>query len=177
MQIIVSCSNFSASPILHFHSTILFNFITGAGLFSAYPNMTFHHRGLLNHYHHTIDRLLPPLPPASTQDALAKYARCGFDIRVTPSCWADDEHVCIWDKNCPHTPRNIEDDSCLYMTLRRPEETSRTRMRQGRVTDEVSRNGWYQLGWVLGGESCGGNVATLEGYVSCHPEYCANWRI
>jgi hypothetical protein len=48
MDVVVTNSLFTAGPIFHFHSTQLYNFITGNRLFSAYPEMMCNLQGLFN---------------------------------------------------------------------------------------------------------------------------------
>jgi hypothetical protein len=60
----------SCSPIgtiFNFHLTLVMNWISGDGLFSAYPRLTSLKRGLVNPTVLTLCNYVPPLPPSNVQ--------------------------------------------------------------------------------------------------------------
>lgn len=177
VDVIVSNSFFAAAPVFNFHSTPLFNFITGNGLFSAYPEMTCNYRGLFNPRRFTLGNHAPALPPAHVKHALLKYVRRGFDIRRNPSSWEEGTpHVCEADINCPHTCRNIEDRGCLYVTFCDSKENMRVGMRTGSVTVDACRGTRLRLLWQLGGQPCRkgkDGKKGLEGFITCRPVFNA----
>jgi hypothetical protein len=77
MDVVVANSLFTAGPIFHFHSTQLYNFITGNGLFSAYPEMTCNLQDLFNPRRFTLKQFAPALLPASVRLAIMKYVQRG----------------------------------------------------------------------------------------------------
>jgi hypothetical protein len=172
MDVIVANSEFTAGPIFDFHSTLLFNFITGNGLFSAYPVMTCRLRGLFNPRRFTLKQFAPALPPANVRHGLMKYVHRGFDIRRNPSSWPNDcPHICCRDVNCPQTTRNVEDTGCLYVTFRNPGEDSGLGMRSESVTRDTCRGTGYCLMWHLGGRPCGDKKRGIDNFITCRPEY------
>lgn len=65
IDLIISATRFSISPIFRFHSTVVMNFMTGTAIFSAYPNLTCRMRGNINPTVLTLDQQPPAFPPAS----------------------------------------------------------------------------------------------------------------
>ncbi|KAG1856864.1 hypothetical protein C8R48DRAFT_775805 [Suillus tomentosus] len=138
----------SLMPLFKSHSTLAMNFVSHAGVFSAYPVMTAEHRALLNPlmWHKKIC-------PLACLLALAKYTARGFDIQSTGySQWTT--HLCHLSTQCPLCLRSTTDRACMRFSF-----------------DEFpDRSGWRFLGsenshaiiWCLGGSSCEtGNDAVL----------------
>ena len=48
IDIVTSATISTITPIFHFHSTVVFNWISADGFFSAYPKLTCAHHGLTN---------------------------------------------------------------------------------------------------------------------------------
>ena len=83
IYVVMSASEFSIAPILRFHCSVVYDFIMGKGLFSAYPGMTGRYRGVVNPYQFTVVDCHPPLPGLLVRQALAKYeARCSTSVSI-----------------------------------------------------------------------------------------------
>ncbi|EGN93335.1 hypothetical protein SERLA73DRAFT_156308 [Serpula lacrymans var. lacrymans S7.3] len=78
IDVVVSSTSMSISPIFHFHSTAVMNFISGDGFFSAYPKLTGMYRSLTNANHYT----------------LFDYTTPHTNIMVTTKLGAMEEHWC-----------------------------------------------------------------------------------
>lgn len=174
VDLIVSATRFSVSPVFRFHTTVVMNFMTGTAIFSAYPEMTCRMRGLVNPSALTLDLEPPAFPPIEVRDALKKYAHRGFDIRYNPSCWNNDKHICTRTSSCPHTLRTVQDASCLVASIRSLDVETGISTRSESISDEVQTLGVYQIQWHLGGRSCDGKRIGMQGFVSCHAQYEPN---
>jgi hypothetical protein len=170
MDVILSASPFSLMPIMRFHSTLVMNCITGNGIWSAYPSRTCARQGICNPMVFTLDHIAPKLPPANVRSAFRKYARRGFDIRMGPTSWANDDHVCTKHGSCPQTFRTVEDWGCMYVSLRAIGEDTGLGSRKGSVSRDVSTEDAHVV-WLLGGRACNRYGPGLRGYISWRREY------
>lgn len=171
MDVVVANLPFSVAPIFCFHSTPLYNFITGNGMFSAYPKITCEHQGLFNPCWFTLNQFAPALPPTNVRHALFKYVTHGFDIRQNPASWPDDNHTCTVDKNCPHTTCNVEDSRCIFVTFWVVGENNCLNMKTHLVSRDICNGEGYCTFWHLGGRSCDGQKPRAQGFITCWPEY------
>jgi hypothetical protein len=157
VDIILSDRQASIYPIFFFHSTLVQNFISGTGFFSAYPTLTDMGRGIIN----PIGFWPGGEPTKNTKAALAKYSHRGFDIQASHAGWQDNskpKHKCHQSTICPHTMRNTTDGGCLFVPfLTGGERGTLCRLfAEGRV-----------IIWNLGGDGCDGNYKTLKPSVIC----------
>lgn len=171
MDLVVVNSPFPAAAVFQFHSTPVYNFITGQGIFSAYPKMTCQRRGLFNPRRFTLDKHPPTLPPTDIRYVLFKYIKRGFDIRQNPASWPDDTHTCSEHKTCPHTTQNVEDSGCMFVTFRQVGENDRLCMRTHSVNTDICNGEGYSMFWHLGGRACDGRKKTVQGWTTCRPVY------
>src|SRR6267154_1961444 len=117
VDVITSTSQSAIMPILHFHSTVVMNWISQDGIFSAYPKLTCSHHGLINPLSFTQNQFVPALPAAGARSALKKYFKRGFDIRRNPNCWPGDSHTCSISPSCPIMARNIIDRGTMFISF------------------------------------------------------------
>jgi hypothetical protein len=142
VDVVTSATASAITPIFHFHSTIVFNWISADGFFSAYPKLTCAHRGLTNPLSFTLNQFVPSLPPASTRSALMKYYKRGFDIRRNPG-----------------TTHNIVDKGTMFISFAddsHPNDKSRI----------LPYDNAYILFWYLGGPACGGQQRVCDSYIA-----------
>ncbi|KAF8180871.1 hypothetical protein BJ912DRAFT_855031, partial [Pholiota molesta] len=95
-------------PIVHFHSTVVMNYIASYGLVCLYPELTLGRRGVVNHQN----------IPHRVANSIQKYRERGFDIQTGLNAWdATREHECGVDATCPTTPRRLLDGSALFIAF------------------------------------------------------------
>ena len=100
IDIIAPFSNMSLGPVFETHSTIIMNFFTGAGFYSAYPLLTANQQAGINPNAMTI----PGCALIADMDAcLEKYMQRGVDMQLTPSAWSKCPHTCTLSMECLHT--------------------------------------------------------------------------
>lgn len=170
IDVIVSRTHSSIRPLFRFHSSQVMNCISGRGVFSAYPKLTFDGKGLTNPMSTRASPLMPNLPPESVRIAHKKYNSRGFDIRLNPSCWQGDNHICGRDPSCPHAVRNVTDSGCLFVQIR-AKGTDTVEKIQPHSASLISDVGDTpcNIAWYLGGEACRGTRPRTAGYVDCTP--------
>jgi hypothetical protein len=161
VDIVTSSSSSAISPIFHFHSTPVINWISPEGLFSAYPNLTCARRGLLNPMALDRTRFVPALPGTDVRHSLDKYNIRGFDIRRNPSCWPDDTHPCTFSAQCPIASRNVVDGGCMFVPF-----TEDFVGGLGETSKVLPYDSPYICFWYLGGPSCDGRRRVSDSYVS-----------
>lgn len=127
VDLILSAGPTALLPVLHFHSTVVMNYLSGRGFFSAYPVITDRSMSLINPLSFYPRAAIPP----KVHVCLAKYARRGFSIFSSPSQWevhpdpfASDvinntysPHACGVSGACPHTTRSTTDKHGLFVAL------------------------------------------------------------
>ncbi|KAF6747811.1 hypothetical protein DFP72DRAFT_918342 [Ephemerocybe angulata] len=77
-----SISTSSVAPVLFFHSTLLMNYVSGSGVVSFYPELTYDNLGLLNYSQH-FDELHKP-------GVLDRWEHVGMDICHDCRDWHQD---------------------------------------------------------------------------------------
>lgn len=171
IDIIVSKTQSSMRPIFKFHSTPVMNCITGSGIFSAYPGRTCNGQGLTNPMAIMENAYLPDLPSKSIRLALKKYRDRGFDIRLNPSCWPGDDHVCGRDPSCPHAIRSITDPGCLFLQLRSTgvDTVKKVLPNNPVITTDVGAAP-CDIVWHLGGNDCKGRRSRMYGFIDGRPQ-------
>jgi hypothetical protein len=180
VDIIVSARTSPISPIFYFHSTIVTNFISAHGIFSAYPRLTEMYRGLVN----PIAYAPRPKPTPKILGCMQKYRERGFEIRYNTTSWAISDatkagntikegmipHDCHRSYMCPHTVRTTFDNSCMFVPFRTVEYM--TKSREKKATHQAYK-GRYRITWNIGGPSCDDTYDTMRSFVvskgsSCH---------
>ena len=169
VDVVTASSPCAILPVFGFHSTPVFGWISGDGLFHAYPKMTCEGRGLTNPMTFTLKNFVPPLPPANVRSALEKYFYRGFNIHKNPRCWPEGlgkEHVCTSDVNCPHTARHILDSGTMFLKFARFDDSS------GILTPKevLPYRSPSILYWNLGGPSCDGERRVTESFITLKAE-------
>jgi hypothetical protein len=153
VDVINTTSPDAIAAIVGFHSTPVINWISGDGVFCAYPQLLSKRRGLVNPMGLTLPDFTPKLPPANVRACLKKYFDRGFDIRRNPSCWPGEEHDCTSSANCPHTTRSMIDRGTMYYRLKKSDEPAGIHMTEG-VDYRGPYCSRYIMYWSLGGPSC-----------------------
>jgi hypothetical protein len=107
IDLVVSRTESSSDNIFGFHSTVVMNFISGYGIFSAYPTLTLGHRGYVNPKFTQEGEI----EYRSIKNCIKKYESRGFTISgmfgVTRSCG--------FSNRCPHTIRSMYDGYSLFI--------------------------------------------------------------
>ncbi|KAF9549162.1 hypothetical protein CPC08DRAFT_648284 [Agrocybe pediades] len=155
INIIVSSNDNAIFPIFYFHSTCVMNFLSSAGIFCAYPELTFNLRNLPNSLHtQTANHA------RRFQACMKKYWARGFSTAKEVSKWKEfAHHTCYQNFNCPMTIRSTLDAGCFFLPVFDDAETAYS-----------GRSGWGAYGqggitWRLGGLPCNGNGKKVLGYV------------
>ncbi|KAK7037916.1 hypothetical protein R3P38DRAFT_2515719, partial [Favolaschia claudopus] len=111
INLMVMTSGNAAAAIFQFHSTIVMNYISGWGVFCAYPELTMSGKSIAN-----------PSALASERErkraiyCFDKYGERGIDHRGTLSdhkAWSS--HACGVDPSCPTTLRALHDSHSLFI--------------------------------------------------------------
>ncbi|KAK7016249.1 hypothetical protein R3P38DRAFT_2785894 [Favolaschia claudopus] len=143
IYLVVVADENAINVIFQFHATADMNFLSGYGLFCAYPNLTFNNKSYTN-------------PSAADSSGngynlkmlAKKLKRRGLEHRtrfVEHSQW--ETHVCGTEKNCPTTLRSMYDEAALFV----PFESVRTKS-----WSPTMYNGKNGVVWSLGGPPCNG---------------------
>lgn len=112
MQVISVTAQNPLKSLYKFHSTIVMNFISSRGIYSAYPRLTSEMRGLKNTYAIAYSAQ----PPQLVNACFDKYANRGIDLAPTLARWPEyDGHVCGISGSCPHTDRRLGDKHELFV--------------------------------------------------------------
>ncbi|KAH7931400.1 hypothetical protein BV22DRAFT_998736 [Leucogyrophana mollusca] len=144
IEIVVSITECAVRPVFQIHSTIVMNYITHNGFFSAYPKLTGQYRALFNVMSMRDARLV-----LGNMQALVKFQRRGFDVQSVATAWDEEDgipHECGNNVNCPHLLRSSDDAGCLWMTLDMADN----------VPDEFHCADEPVVLWCMGGEGCDG---------------------
>lgn len=111
VNVIISSSTSALLPIFSFHSTMVMNFISSTGIYSAYNHLTRSFQYIPNN---------PILFKNQTSRevmtrCLEKYHARGFQLRPP------NVHTCGWTADCPLTVRKLTDvDSFFFPFKKRP---------------------------------------------------------
>jgi hypothetical protein len=168
VDVITSTSQSAIMPILHFHSTVVMNWISQDGIFSVYPKLTCSHRGLINPLSFTHNQFVPALPAAGARSALKKYFERGFDIRRNPNCWPGDSHTCSISPSCPIMARNIVDRGTMFISF--------IDNSNGDSDIFIDKPGIlpydhpFILFWYLGGPACTGLQRVCDPFIAQRPD-------
>ncbi|KAJ7202999.1 hypothetical protein C8J57DRAFT_1038179, partial [Mycena rebaudengoi] len=137
---VVTCIGETAiMPVFYFHSTVVMNFISGGGLFCAYPALTTDHVSIptAGYYDPGINR--------SQMDAcFEKYTDRGFSfVTAASSNGNGGEHICYRDYCCPRTIRTLYDNGGLFVPF-------------GSTVEEhqIIYDKWHTVLWSVGGPAC-----------------------
>ncbi|KAJ7018225.1 hypothetical protein C8F04DRAFT_1199167 [Mycena alexandri] len=131
-----------AIAIFHFHSTIVMNYLTGFGLYCAYPSLTLSDVGVVN-----LPAVLRELGiRRNAEECFDKYRARGITlVNDVKKLWRHSLHECRRDAECPHTIRSTLDARGLYVALFQPTDAE----------DEYIARNRYATIWMLGGPMCG----------------------
>ncbi|KAK7040608.1 hypothetical protein R3P38DRAFT_2513997, partial [Favolaschia claudopus] len=131
----------AVDAIFRFHSTIVMNFISGYGVFSAYPALTLRKKSVANRA-----VLFDHISQDRADRCFEKYTGRGittkYDLREH-HLWSS--HVCGSDKSCPSTFRTLHDDGSLFVAF---ESTGAP------GTPPLFYNGSSSMLWSMGGTRC-----------------------
>lgn len=143
-------------PVFEFHTTVVMNFISADGFFSAYPSLTTERKALMNPL-----RIPDGRPTSKTVLCYRKYHDRGYDLSLTPIAWEKEEvkwHACQRSYTCPQTLRSTFDRGCLFTS-------SRLVCEHDIVEDVITPRCFKDrraVIWNIGSESCYGDRETLK---------------
>lgn len=100
VHVVSIVGNNAVLPLFQFHSTIVMNFISSHGLYSAYPRLTLARQGLIN--------VAGKLDQAQLV-CIEKYTQRGFTLGHRLPNSEYDTHQCGKDDSCPRTLRMLHD--------------------------------------------------------------------
>ncbi|RXW20831.1 hypothetical protein EST38_g5012 [Candolleomyces aberdarensis] len=153
INIIVS-TGMAVLPILHFHSTIVMNYISHHGLVCLYET-TMHHIGLIN--------FNKPIPK-SIMKCVEKYIDRGYQMWMR----LEDTHECGEDPCCPQTIRSLLDNHVMHI---------RFDGYQDKEVRELRRMDANHAVWRLAtGFACFKKTWDQTGFVACNTEYTVFYR-
>ncbi|KZP32486.1 hypothetical protein FIBSPDRAFT_944041 [Athelia psychrophila] len=105
VDLIVSAGRTALIPVLHFHSTVVMNYLSGSGFFSAYPVITDRGMSLINPLSFYPRAAVPP----KVLSCLVKYATRGFSVFSSPSQWeAHPDPFASDTVNKAYSPHNLK---------------------------------------------------------------------
>lgn len=111
VQIMVTESANPLAALFRFHSTVVMNFISAHGVYSAYPILTSQRRGLKNQYeltHHSQSH-------ETVRVCFDKYKERGYEIADNLSDWPEfNGHVCTLTGSCPGIDRYVDDRHAYF---------------------------------------------------------------
>lgn len=120
VQVVVSTTEDATKPVRGFHSSPVMNFISGQGIYCAYPILTGAYRGILNRNSVAWNAQLR----LETEACINKYRARGFMMEDDLSQWADFKgHICGRIGSCPSTRRGLNDKYILYRKVPLSEDT------------------------------------------------------
>ncbi|KAJ2917597.1 hypothetical protein MD484_g2750, partial [Candolleomyces efflorescens] len=141
-------------PILHFHSTLVMNYISYHGLVCLYET-TMHAIGLMNYNQ--------PFPEV-IQQCVQKYVSRGY----TMSMRLEDPHECGEDSCCPQTIRSLFDSHVLHIRFKGYQDIPVKQLRRSEANHAV---------WRLStGSECHEETWDNTGFVACNTEYTVMCR-
>ncbi|KAK6972184.1 hypothetical protein R3P38DRAFT_2469102, partial [Favolaschia claudopus] len=111
INVMVVAGDNAASAIFQFHSTIVMNYISGWGVFCAYPELTLEGKSITN-----LSVLTNEEQRKRATYCFDKYGERGIDHRKKLSdhrAWSS--HVCGVDPSCPTTFRALHDRTSLFI--------------------------------------------------------------
>ncbi|KAK6974078.1 hypothetical protein R3P38DRAFT_2584591 [Favolaschia claudopus] len=165
INVLVVSGDNAVESIFHFHSTIVMNFISGYGVFCAYPALTLRKRSVTNH-----SILSDQTSTNRARTCFEKYERrgiCHKDHLRHHVNWLGHRdhvdwsaHICGTDKACPSTFRTLHDDGSLFIPF--PSTTTP-------ASPPVIFNGVDSVVWSLGGSSCSPLPVGHESFVQTIP--------
>ncbi|KAK6993066.1 hypothetical protein R3P38DRAFT_2801068 [Favolaschia claudopus] len=99
------------TAIFHFHTTLVMNYISGYGVFCAYPELTLARLATTN-----TSVVVSETQRRRIGDCIDKYSARGFEMRDRLSDFVDhNPHLCGTDPLCPATIRSLHDSSSLFI--------------------------------------------------------------
>ncbi|KAK6992983.1 hypothetical protein R3P38DRAFT_2568245, partial [Favolaschia claudopus] len=141
INIIVMPADSAAGAIFQFHSTIVMNYISGWGVFCAYPDLTLRGKSVANH-----SALATEGQRNRAKTCFVKYGERGIDHQARLSDHKDwSSHVCGVDPSCPITLRALHDRASLFIPFKSVE------LKDG-LTPVY--DGMKSMVWSLGGSTC-----------------------
>ena len=109
IEIIVSKTESTCTPIFQFHSTAVMNFFNADGIFCAYPNHTLAYLSMVNP-----GRVYCDTFQLDNMDALRKYENRGFTYVPWPNESTNDGKT-------SYESRTLSDTSCMFIkTMKTP---------------------------------------------------------
>ncbi|KAJ7019259.1 hypothetical protein C8F04DRAFT_975950 [Mycena alexandri] len=142
-----------AAAVFHFHSTIVMNYLSGFGLYCAYPGLTLLDAGVMN---------LPVVlrdvrARGSAEECYEKYRDRGVTmVNDVKKLSGHGRHDCRRDAECPHTVRSTVDELGLYVELLQPTDAEEEYLARHR----------YATIWMLGGPMCGARGTYFGNFVA-----------
>lgn len=162
VDIIVSNTQSPIRPIFHFHSTAVMNYISGHGLFCAYPAWMRMRISVINPLLYSREHLpneQAPLGPRATE-CIAKYRDRGF--RCVGRSEIEHHQLGCRSPLCPNPDRYTHDGACLFVPFSDCQRTTAS----SRIT--VLQRTYllsHDVQWSLGSDSCADGFADTEAYV------------
>ncbi|KAI6100726.1 hypothetical protein EDD16DRAFT_1496369 [Pisolithus croceorrhizus] len=145
IDVVVSGTASAPSPIFHFHSTAVMNFISADTIFCTYPRLTLQQLSLMN-----AGALYDGGDMDDIGDAVQKYMRRGLHY-----VWCKDSHNI--SHTCKVATHIVTDSSTMWLNLNAAPQVTHT-------SHELFRQfGVLDMWWCLGGMPCGLEAAF------CHP--------
>ncbi|KAK7018845.1 hypothetical protein R3P38DRAFT_2783550 [Favolaschia claudopus] len=143
IYLIVVADDNAATIIFNFYSTLDMNFVSGYGLFCAYPELTLNKLSTTNP-----SAFDTSLDGSQFRRINAKIRNRGF-THNNQLCDHSDfrDHVCGTSKSCPSTLRSMHDSGTLFV----PFESTLTQAPTPTIYDGV-----HSIIWSLGGRPCRG---------------------
>jgi hypothetical protein len=184
IDLIISVNTCAVECIIRFHQTVVMNFISSRGFFSAYPTLTDRARSLANNI------AFYPLarPTKRITRCYLKYANRGASVRSSPLDWeADDEtilleygqnklpvpvrgllrpHTCQQSFVCPNTIRTTFDAGCLFVSFDRAGNRIPFPVCDSAQGNPIPKARPIQaVAWSIGQESCDGSNDFMPPFV------------
>ncbi|KAJ7029814.1 hypothetical protein C8F04DRAFT_962484 [Mycena alexandri] len=156
MNIIVTKGENAVAAIFQFHTTVVMNMLTAAGLYCAYPDLTLKSWGVAN-----LTVLLKDSSSSRrTRACYEKYRDRGVRIEKRVNNFPGlEHHECYVGAECPMTVRSTSDGKGLYAELFPPTVHERERR-------EIDK---YTTIWMLGGPMCSQGNTYCNGFTKSIP--------
>lgn len=146
INVIVSIGNYALLPIFSFHSTMVMNFVSSTGIYSAYNDLTRSQLYIENRGRQSTDRRSQEL----IDKCLEKYHQRGF------SPLPNKPHFCGYSWDCPRTIRNLGDPAAFFFPF-----ASRPWLQDGDFVYQIFSGGGSVV-WCFGGRRCNFSASAHE---------------
>lgn len=148
VDIIACCSFVSAAyrPIVHFHSTVVMNWLSADSLVVLYPSLTFRRRGII---HRSCSGPPPSNGPDRAHAALKKYKNRGYTLQADAEMFYLGPHRCTEVPYCAHTMRSSSDSNTFELYI-----SSRRDIARQDPPHKALTHSTHELFWRLGSDFC-----------------------